>query len=166
MAWPFSSLWTPKPTLKPSGITTALCCYDINALDTALRAVSKGEMLALSDGHGPDANGELTWMLPKVIPLTRTGNKPFVILSLEFRLLGHKVDRVWIDVILEGDCGTQGELRLVFPPPVSANARGWQLHIVAPHQGAQAPPELMSEPEDAENSVKRKRDDIFRKMFG
>lgn len=162
--------------LKPSGITKELPCYDIDALDTALLALSTGDVLALSDGHGADASGDLTWMLPKVIPLTRISNKPFVTLSLEFKLLDYNKGRSWINIIIEGSCGTLGEMRLNFgSAPTSnsrANLKGWLLHLVTHHQVAsapespQAPAELASEPEDAENSVKRKRDDIFRKMFG
>lgn len=175
MAGPFQ-LWTPKPVPQPNGITTELPCDDVDALDAALSSLA-GEALALSDGHGPDANGDLTWMLPKVIPLTRTGTKPYVTLNLDFKLLSHSKGRDRIDMVIEGDCGTPGELRLRFSSSFLSGSgpRGWQLHLVTPHPIMAAPlaqdkplvpPELADEPEeDAEDAAKRRRDDIFKKMF-
>lgn len=168
-------LWPSKqPPLKPNGTTAPVDCRDIDALDAEL-ALWYGGTLALSDGHGPDSNGDLTWMRPKVIPLTRTGTKPYVTLDVEFKLIGRSRGRSWITLVVEGACGTQGELRLNYPSSslvsASTGSRGWQLHVVTPHRVAApppaAPPELADEPEkDDEGSAKQKRDDIFRKMFG
>lgn len=176
MAGPFQTPWSsPKPPLLPSGPVAEVSCGDIDALDASL-AFLTDETLALSDGNGPDADGDLTWMLPKVIPLTRTGLTPYVALDLEFRLLGHTRGRRWITLLIEGRCGTWGELRLGFPS-FAPGPKGWQLHTVtqrtaAPqnpaHENPPSPPELANEPEDAdaEGSAKQKRDDIFRRMFG
>lgn len=169
MAGPFQ-FQSPKslrPPLRPSGTVAAARCDDIDALDAELAALV-GRTLALSDGLGPDANGDLTWMIAKVIPLTRTGLKPCVSLSpVEFELLGHSRRGDRIDLAVEGGCGTRGELRLQYP------RSGWRLYVVtpiAPPSAAPtpaAPPELADEPEkDAEDSARRKRDDIFRRMFG
>lgn len=170
MAGPFQTLGLrpSSPPLLPSGPATDVPCGDIGSLDSSLASLTN-KTLALSDGHGPDANGDLTWMLPKVIPLTRTGLKPHVTLDLEFRLLGHITGRRWITILIEGDCGTRGELRLGFQS--SGGPDGWQLHVVAPAvpvppPAHEKPPELADEPEDAEDSAKRKRDDIFKRMFG
>ncbi len=176
MAGPFQLWPSSPPPLKPGGAASPMDCDDIDALDAALAAMSPVngvlyKTLALSDGHGPDSNGDLTWMLPKVIPLTPTGVKPYVTLSVEFRLISHSKGRAWIDLLIEGDCGTRGELRLGYP---SSGRRGWQLHVVThpcatpspnPACGnAAPPPELADEPkkDDKDSS---KRDDIFREMF-
>jgi len=178
--------WTPKPPpLRPNGTTAPVGCDDIDALNTAL-ATLRGKTLALSDGHGPDSNGDLTWMRPKVIPLTRTGTKPHVTLDVDIRLVGHSRSRNWITLLVEGACGTRGELRLNYPSSSMVprpGFKGWQLHVVTPHPSAVAPlppsddplarenppnplPELANEPEKDTEGSEQKRDDIFRKMFG
>lgn len=171
----------PPPTV-PSGPVTDLPCDSPDDLDAAL--VSRvGRKLALSDGYG-------TWMHPRVVPLIRGPKHPTVTLDTEFELVGHsrpKSNR--IDLIVEGVCGTRGELRLMWPqsaysfPP---GPRGWQLHLVGmivvgqlfgctggtgppdhPHTPEPEPPiPELEEPDDPDESVKRKRDDLLREVFG
>ncbi len=162
MAGPFqfpSSSKPPKPPLKPNGTVATTKCDDIDSLDAELSALV-GKTLALSDGLPPDANGNLIWMTAKVIPLTRTGLKPYVSLSpAEFKLLGHSRGTRRIDMTVEGGCGTRGELRLHYP------RSGWRLYIVRP--AAVKPPPAQQQPELADEPAGcgRRRDNIFRKMF-
>jgi len=166
--------WTSKPQpLKPNGTTVPVDCDDIDVLDATLGTL-RGRTMALSDGHGADSNGDLTWMRPKVIPLISTSTKPYVTLDVDIRLIGHSRGRCCITLLVEGACGGRGELRLSYPSSsmVPHTAKGWQLHVVTPytaaaHANATIPPELANEPEkDAEGSARQKRDDIFKKMFG
>lgn len=179
--WNLQILKTP-PILPPSGFLTDLPCDSPDDLDAVL-ASRVGRTLALSDGYG-------TWMRPKVVPLIRGPKRPTTTLDVEFELVGHsRPQSNRIDLVIEGACGTRGELRLMWPrsaygfPP---GPRGWQLHIVgmiviAPCcTGAIGPTSLPDplglepstpEPEepvtsnDPDESIKRKRDDLLREMF-
>ena len=161
---PFAANVGNTPNPPPPGGTRELP-GDIDALDAELGAL-RGLSLAMSDGSG-------TWMRLRVVLLVPGGCKPTAVLSdVEFLLLGHSrhpasgisncLELTVEDVVF----GTQGTLRLMFP------ASGWRLHAVlpatpastatpsAPAPASSAPPQA-----DADESARRKRDDIFRRMF-
>jgi len=154
---------TPNP--PPAGGTRELP-EDIDALDAELGTLH-GRSLAMSDGFG-------TWMRLRVV-LLLPGSKPTGVLSdVEFLLLGHSRHPAfgtlnYLELTVEDVVfGTQGTLRLTFP------ASGWRLHAVlptasvasAPAAPPRAPDPAPNAPQvDADESVRRKRDDILRRMF-
>ena len=158
----------PPPPLAPKGKTTKLP-DDIFALDGRLAGL-RGKTLAMSSGG-------TAWMRPRVIPLVPNGRKPTVYLSVECTLVSHGRHGNALELVLEGECGTRGTLKLTFPP------QGWKLHLVEaiapaapnptvkpdekPEEKPKPPAELGGggAPEEAEDSVRKKRDDVFRNIF-
>jgi len=162
----------PPPALAPNGKTTELP-DDIFALDGKLAGLH-GKTLAMSSGGA-------AWMRPRVIPLVPNGRKPTVYLSVECTLVSHGRHGNTLELVLEGECGTRGTLKLTFPP------QGWKLHLVEanapaptapnptvkpsgdkPKEKPEPPAELANGEEAApeeEDSVRKKRDDVFRNIF-